>query len=408
MQQLICTARFILLAFFISLGAAQAAPVNTKDGATGIRFTVNKSWKDILAQAKKENKLIFLDAYASWCGPCKWLQENVFTDAGVGTFYNQSFINVKMDMEEGEGIQLSEDLGVASYPTLFFINGDGQPVHKTVGALDVDDFLKLGKDALNTGSQFYTQKKNALSGKMSPEAFHDWVHTAEELKEDDLDSVINKWLGYNKSQLMQKATLEIILDHATVLGKEFLDQLIAQKEKAAEVLGISLADYLQNIKPKVIGYALEKSMGNDSMDFILFEKTVAAWLPAKAALETQKIKARYFYIDKDYAKSLEALMLCFTNKQLQLPAFDMASMIALYADMIATEKKGEAFLKLVNEYQVPAAEKDKGYYKTYALLLLYYKMDNSTKVNTLSTQLLQDDKTPDTIKDLVRKLRDDE
>ena len=47
--------------------------------------------------------MIFLDAYASWCGPCKMLQKNVFTKKAVGDFYNSKFINVKMDMEKGEG-----------------------------------------------------------------------------------------------------------------------------------------------------------------------------------------------------------------------------------------------------------------------------------------------------------------
>ena len=78
--------------------------------AGGIDFLHNKNWKEILAQAKKENKLIFLDAYTSWCGPCKHMQSEVFTDMAVGYYFNKNFINVKMDMEEGEGLQLSNDL----------------------------------------------------------------------------------------------------------------------------------------------------------------------------------------------------------------------------------------------------------------------------------------------------------
>src|SRR5687767_5455132 len=104
--------------------------------STGINFVSNKTWKEILAHAKKENKLIFLDAYASWCGPCKYLQKEVFTNDDAGSFYNKSFINVKLDMEVGEAVQLAEQLEVQSYPTLFFINGDGEVVHKKIGAMD--------------------------------------------------------------------------------------------------------------------------------------------------------------------------------------------------------------------------------------------------------------------------------
>jgi len=72
--------------------------------AAGINFVENKSWKEVLAMAREKNKLIFLDAYASWCGPCKYLQRDVFTDEEVGKFFNDVFINVKMDMEQGEGL----------------------------------------------------------------------------------------------------------------------------------------------------------------------------------------------------------------------------------------------------------------------------------------------------------------
>ena len=39
----------------------------------------NTSFKDILAKAKAEKKLVFLDAFASWCGPCKMMEKNIFT-----------------------------------------------------------------------------------------------------------------------------------------------------------------------------------------------------------------------------------------------------------------------------------------------------------------------------------------
>ena len=61
------------------------------------------NWEKILKQAKKEKKLIFVDCYTSWCGPCKMLAKNVFTQDKVADFYNTEFVCVKMDMEKGEG-----------------------------------------------------------------------------------------------------------------------------------------------------------------------------------------------------------------------------------------------------------------------------------------------------------------
>ena len=73
----------------------------------GITFA-GGNWKDMLAKAKAENKVIFMDAYATWCGPCKMMDKNVFAEASVGEFYNEHFVNAQIDMEAGEGIELTE------------------------------------------------------------------------------------------------------------------------------------------------------------------------------------------------------------------------------------------------------------------------------------------------------------
>lgn len=119
-------------------------PVNDKNAATGIQFT-DASWKEILKKAKAEKKIIFLDAYASWCGPCKKLQKEVFTKKTVGDFYNSKFINVKMDMEKGEGPALSQVYPLEAYPTLLFIDGNGKVLKKFIGAPGPEDLIALGK-----------------------------------------------------------------------------------------------------------------------------------------------------------------------------------------------------------------------------------------------------------------------
>lgn len=74
----------------------------------GIEFSKG-SWKKQLNQAKRQKKLIFLDCHTKWCGFCKVLAQYVFTDPEVARFYNQHFVNVEMDMEEGVGVELVKD-----------------------------------------------------------------------------------------------------------------------------------------------------------------------------------------------------------------------------------------------------------------------------------------------------------
>lgn len=135
----------LCLILSVSTGFTSKNPTPDETGQ-GIQF-FEGTWQEALAKAKKENKLIFLDANASWCRPCKLMEKRTFTDVNVGAFYNKNFINVKMDMEKGEGIELSKKLGITAYPTLFFIDGNGTVSKKNIGYLDAEDFLTLGQNA---------------------------------------------------------------------------------------------------------------------------------------------------------------------------------------------------------------------------------------------------------------------
>jgi thioredoxin-related protein len=116
--------------------------------AQGISFEHNKSWNEIVQKAKAENKLIFMDAYTVWCGPCKALQARVFPDKQLGEYFNSNFVNAKIDMERGEGPSLASKFQVRAYPTLFFIDPNTQEVVvQAMGFRQVEDLLNIGKQA---------------------------------------------------------------------------------------------------------------------------------------------------------------------------------------------------------------------------------------------------------------------
>ncbi len=108
------------------------------------------TWAEALEKATKEEKLIFVDAYAKWCGPCKRMAKNVFTHPSVGEYYNANFVNMKLDMEESESRDFKKSFRPSAYPTLFFVNGEGELVKKVVGGKSTPDFIKLGKDIIKS------------------------------------------------------------------------------------------------------------------------------------------------------------------------------------------------------------------------------------------------------------------
>lgn len=113
----------------------------------GIDF-FHGSFDEAKEKAESTEKLIFMDGYATWCGPCRWMAGNVFTDDKVGDFFNQSFVSLKMDMEKGEGPRLARIYRVRAYPTLFILNSEGKVLEKMEGALPAEDFIAWATKAV--------------------------------------------------------------------------------------------------------------------------------------------------------------------------------------------------------------------------------------------------------------------
>ena len=120
-----------------------------KDSKEGIAF-YSGTWENALATAKSENKLIFLDLYATWCGPCKALKARTFPDAEVGAYFNSNFISLALDAEKGMGIELARKYKLTAFPTLLFVDGAGKLVAKTIGYHTPSQLLDVAKQVKNS------------------------------------------------------------------------------------------------------------------------------------------------------------------------------------------------------------------------------------------------------------------
>ncbi len=222
----------------------------------GISFQ-NQSWSNLLATAKKQNKLIFVDAYAVWCGPCKSMAKEVFPLKEVGSFFNQNFINAKIDMEKGEGVDIAERYNVAAYPTYLFVNGNGELVHKGIGYLPADEFITVAKNALNPETQYYSLKKKFLAGgKLTAAAVRNLLDQAKELGDEDASSMAQTFMQREKNNWLTEEMLEILLTYTQSPDEESYKFLEKNKAKASELIGATiLNDGMDNI---VFRYATEK------------------------------------------------------------------------------------------------------------------------------------------------------
>lgn len=113
------------------------------DSETGIEFA-DMTLEEAKALAKKEKKLIFIDVYTTWCGPCKMMARTSFKDEAVGETYNAQFINLKLDAEKSEdGKMVARTYRVNAYPTLLFIDAKGKLVRTFIGFRSQSDLLNI-------------------------------------------------------------------------------------------------------------------------------------------------------------------------------------------------------------------------------------------------------------------------
>lgn len=99
------------------------AACSTKLHAQKPSSAVDRQWSIILDQAKQEDKLIIIDFYTSWCGPCKMMDAHVFPDRAVGKTLQDHYLVLKLDAEtDALGKVLAARYIVRSYPTFLIID----------------------------------------------------------------------------------------------------------------------------------------------------------------------------------------------------------------------------------------------------------------------------------------------
>lgn len=162
------------------------------------------------AKAKAENKLIFLDCYTQWCGPCKKMAKEVFPLEKVGAFMNPKFINLQIDMESAYGAPLAKKLQIQAYPTFVIFNADAQEISRFLGYQAADEFIKAvtEKSADNSSSNLEQRWK---AGDRDPEFLMQYLKTlTASYKGDEANNVAEAILEGKEETFATDSTLRMI------------------------------------------------------------------------------------------------------------------------------------------------------------------------------------------------------
>ena len=133
------------------------------DEPTGIQF-FSGSWQQLLAEANRQNKPLFVDVYTTWCPPCRRMVREAFPNAAVGAKFNKHFISYQLNAEVGEGIELAKRFAVQSYPTALYLLPTGELVHRSVGYGGVNALLTQADLVLGMAKFRRLNRRKRVSG----------------------------------------------------------------------------------------------------------------------------------------------------------------------------------------------------------------------------------------------------
>ncbi|PHI21556.1 hypothetical protein CEQ90_01715 [Lewinellaceae bacterium SD302] len=202
--------------------------------AQGIEF-FHGSWEEALVKAQQEDKPIFVDAYASWCGPCKRMAAQVFPEAAVGEVFNANFISLKLDMEKPEAASFRANHPVRAYPTLFFLDAEGNTVHTVVGGQQVKGLINQAREALGKVDDLPRYVKKYEAGDRDPAFMTRYVRALVRQGEPHL-RIANEYVRDQKGKLSEPDNLRFLLVAATDADSRIFDKLIEHKAAVTKLI----------------------------------------------------------------------------------------------------------------------------------------------------------------------------
>lgn len=243
----------------------------------GINFENLPGWKEVLIKAKNEKKAIFVDAFTTWCGPCKQMDKEVFPQKEVGDFFNANFISFKLQMDQTakddavtkgryDDAKLFEQTHkIASYPCYLFFDTEGKLIHKAGGGgLKPADFIEIGKEAIDPGKQLLSYKRKYLEGYREPEFLKTYVYKLAAAADPQLATVADEFLLLQKDQFSLES-VQMRMFMTTGSNSKYFRVLQKNEGKLAAVLGAEKASrYLKKvIDAELMSRALKVVVGPD-------------------------------------------------------------------------------------------------------------------------------------------------
>lgn len=341
---------------------------STLSWGQGIAFEEG-SWEELKAIAAKEQKIIFMDAYAVWCGPCKAMSNEVFTTSAVGDFFNSNFINVKMDMERGEGTTLAQDYQVRAYPTLLFIDSKGKLLHSGVGYHGPEDLIELGEKALDPDQRLAGMIQRYENGDRTPEFLRRYAMIRYSLMDGSHEAIVAEYMA-TQTNWDTPENMGFIFRFAEQPDSRMFAHLLDHRSAYEQLFG---EEVVYGKMQRIIFSTLYQDAGSEAA-FERVRQLAEKAYPDKAEEMTSRFRVIYFRQTQNTEQFINSAVAHYD----QYPSEDwgeLNEMAWIFYELVADEE----LLEKAAEWAKRSVELEPNYYNYDTLAALYAKLGKKGK-----------------------------
>ncbi len=320
--------------------------------AQGIAFEPDGTTLEQASEkAKKENKLIFLDCYTSWCGPCKKMARDVFPQEQVGAYMNPKFVSIQIDMESEYGAPLAKKLQIQAYPTFVIFNAYAQEIGRFLGGSEAEEFIKSVEEKSKDNSSAELQAR-WQNGDRDPQFLQDYLASlSASYKNDEASLVAEAILEGKESTFAADEKLRMIFmrNITNPFSKAFIYTAKNPADLKAQIGDMPVEMKIKNVLETYPRQIIDEHDGTATLDQAKFDQYVALLKELNIPdADHYRLSTLITLADKqkDYNTYIKYIKEYLSNKNLDADDMQLARWVKPFSDP-ATSSPQKAEMKKI-------------------------------------------------------------
>jgi len=307
------------------------------------------------------------------------MTRDVFPEKAVGDFYNENFVNLKMDMEAGEGIALARQYQVKAYPSLLFIDGEGELVHRAIGYHNAPKLLELGKIALDPSRRLSTYQSRYEAGERNPEFLHDFAMASYEAMDGSQHTIAEQYLRTQNDWSTIK-NMRFIFTFVEEIDSPMFEYLADHRQEFEQMFGSQAV--ISRVQKLIMNEAFANDEGEEALQKV--ERLFHRVYPEVAGHLTSLFRMNYFQYTGDIQAYAEATLHYFEHFPPEDPA-EWNNAAWNFFEMV----EDEDMLEKAVEWAENSVALDSQYYNYDTLASLYYKLGKRRKARKAAEKAIE-------------------